>query len=173
MMKNLLFILLLAIAVTGAVVSLSPALINENPEQHQSPKLELTTVHENETATLTHIGGDTVTNNTTGLPTLAMRIEVCPKTIEDQRFLNATVEHQGRTSTTGWWVSKRNPAVSSFPITEGDSVRVLTDGNDADGDGTAGIEPGDYVLVRIFTKLGGGFVTPEGDPMPDRCKNPQ
>lgn len=172
MMKNLLLVLLLAVAVTGAAVILFPALSNENSAQHQSPKLELTTFHENETAMLTHIGGDTVTNTTTGLPTLALRIEVCPKNIEDQRFLNATVEHSGRTSMTGWWVSENHSAVSSFPITKGDSVQVLTDGKDADGDGTGGIEPGDYVLVRVFTKLGEGFVTPEGDPMPDRCKNP-
>lgn len=172
MKKNLVLVLPLAVTVMGAAISLFPGLFNETPAQHQSPKLELNTVQQNETVRLTHIGGDVVTNETTGLPTVALRVQICPASIEDKRFLNATVHHNGRTSMAGWWVSENNSAVSSFPISNGDSVQVLTDGKDEDGDGRAGIESGDFVLVRVITKLGHGFVTPVGEPMPERCKNP-
>jgi hypothetical protein len=66
------------------------------------------------------------------------------------------VENGGNYSREGVWVADDRPGVAAFPAELGDSIRVVADGLDSDGDGRAGIEQGD--VVRLVYVTDGGEV---------------
>lgn len=139
--------------------------------KHQSPQMIVERYPENESAIIRHSGGDTVTSETRKevVGTRAVQVRICPKSPENETLVNATVEHNGRTSVDGWWISLNKSGVASFPITEGDSIRVVSDGHDADNDGTAGIEPEDYIDVILFTTKGDAPSVNNNSIVPARC----
>lgn len=170
--------LVLLVLIVGISLEVVRPVLSENARGrlNPDPALTLQKFPENETAIIRHVGDRPVYNETGSGPTdptYAVRVRVCPKSAPNGSYVNATLERGGRTSTAGWWASDITPAVASFPISTGDSVRVVSDGRDADNDGTAGIEAGDYIQVLIFFgggAIGGGLI--EDSPKPDRC-NPR
>lgn len=101
----------------------------------------------NETVRLTHDGGDELNEGS------QVRVTVCPA--ETATPVNATLAHRGTVVENGMWISGERPAAAPYPLGIGDSVRVLGDGVDSDDDGTAGIEPGDTLVVEVvMTRTG-------------------
>jgi predicted RNA-binding protein with TRAM domain len=70
--------------------------------------------------------------------------------------VRAIVENGPNRSRGGVWVADDRPGVAAFPVELGDSIRVVADGLDSDGDGRAGIEQGD--VVRLVYVTDGGEV---------------
>lgn len=95
----------------------------------------------NETVRLTHEGGDVLREG------IEVRVLICPT--ESETPVNATLMHNETTVTNGLWVSSERRSAAPYPLGLGDSVQVLSDGVDSDSDGTAGIESGDTLVVKI------------------------
>lgn len=142
-------LILMALALTGVITSgvllLAPIPGNwmgQGPVA-QTPQITvLTAVDEaNETVHLTHAGGDTVSEG------IEVRVLICP--VGRDRPVNATLLHNETTVSNGLWVSTYRPAAAPYPLELNDSVRVLGDGVDSDRDGTAGIENGETLVVKI------------------------
>lgn len=105
-----------------------------------------------ETVRLTHDGGDVLREG------IEVRVLVCP--VGSDSPANATLIHNETTVTNGLWVSSEHRAAAPYPLRLGDSVQVLSDGVDSDSDGTAGIESGETLVVKI--------VNTEADPKAER-----
>lgn len=167
--------IILILVILGVTLEVIRPVVSEDDGSrlNPDPALTLQKYPENETAIIRHVG-DTPIYNESGSgsidPTYAVQVRVCPDPAPNGTYVNATLAHDERVSTAGWWASDITPAVASFPITTGDSVRIVSDGLDADNDGRAGIESGDYIQVLIFFgggDVGGGLI--EDKPKPDRC----
>jgi len=140
-----LFALLVTGAIVAGVVLFAPVgadWLGEHPVAN-TPQITVQMSFDaaNETVRLTHDGGDALHKG------IEVRVLVCPAGSDTP--VNATLMHNETTVTNGLWVSSERRAAAPYPLQLGDSVQVLGDGVDRDGDGTAGIESGDTLVVKI------------------------
>lgn len=113
----------------------------------REPQTELNVTYDEaeETATLSLETGDAFE---TGL-LREVYVVVSPADSDDD--VRAVVENGRRRSRDGVWVADDGSGVGTFPVELGDTVRVVADGVDSDGDGRPGIEKGDVVSVVYVT----------------------
>lgn len=101
----------------------------------------------NESLRLTNTGPDPITAKSVTSKQQAKVYVVIGDSGENRP--RATIASDGRVSERGLWVDDNSSALKNHSDS-GDSVLVVSDGTDQDGDGRAGIEPGETVTVRYF-----------------------
>lgn len=137
---------LLLLGIVSGVVILGPPLIYESDFTVHAPQVGFDASIDNQTEAVrvVHEGDDPLRANYTS----RVVVQVIPAG-EDER-VNATLIQAGTRVQNGLWAARTPPAATSFPLKEGSSVQVVSDGRDHDRDGTAGIEPGDKIIITAF-----------------------
>lgn len=101
----------------------------------------------NESLRLTNLGNDSIRpTSVTGKQRAKLYIVVEGPGDRERR---ARITGGERTSDRGLWVDDAEDAIRN-QTSAGDSVLIVSDGTDIDGDGKAGIELGEWVNVRYF-----------------------
>lgn len=112
----------------------------------------------NESLRLTNTGPDSITGKSVTSKQQAKVYVVIGDSGEKRP--RATIASGGRVSERGLWVDDNSSALKNYSD-PGDSVLVVSDGTDQDGDGRAGIEPGEMVTIRYFEVEHDELLNPE------------
>jgi len=147
-------LLIVAIVAVAAVVGggLVVATVGTQPTLTVPPVQYETTYHpDSESMTIHHVGGNNITQKfVSGVRNPNITVVVAQGYATESQpppEFSATIVAHGERSTDGMWVGSTSDALQTEGR-HGDSVLVVSDGTDQDGDGVAGIEPGERVLVR-------------------------
>lgn len=142
-----------AVAVMGATVAVhtgaGPLPDQEHPVVHP-PDFSATVEYDEsaETARLTFTGPEAIRNDRRTTVVSAVHV-YAERPQDDQSRAPATIRADGTLREDGRWAATESPRVQSLPLETGTTVAVVSDGVDSDGDGTAGLEPGDTVAVWV------------------------
>ena len=150
-MRRLLIAIIVAVAAVAGG-SWVVATVGTQPTLTVPPVQYETTYHpESESVTIHHVGGDNITERFVSGPKQANITVVVAQGhatgSQPPPEFSATIVAHGERSTDGIWVNSASDALQT-ESRHGDSVLVVSDGTDQDGDGVAGVEPGERVLVR-------------------------
>lgn len=146
MKRNLLLGTLLLVGIVSAIVIFGPFPMRGSYPVLHAPQVgfEATIDNQTESVRVVHEGDDPLSSNYTS----RVVVQIIPA--GGEKRVNATLVHDGTRVQNGVWAARTPPAATAFPLKEGSSVQVVSDGVDRDGDGTAGIEPGDEIVVTAF-----------------------
>lgn len=137
---------LLLLGILSAIVIVGPYPMSGSQLALHAPQVSLDASLDNqtETARIEHEGADPLT----AAYTSRVVVQVIPANADEP--VPATLTHDGTRVQNGVWAARDPPAATAFPLDNGSQVQVVGDGVDRDGDGTAGIEPGDELIATAF-----------------------